>query len=33
MEMVGLWEKNHAKFLKNFSKNKAKLAPWMEKGA
>jgi hypothetical protein len=31
-EVVDLWEKNSwwAKFLKNFSKKKVRLAPWME---
>jgi len=34
MEVVDLWEKNSwwAKFLKNFSKKKVILAPWMEEG-
>jgi transposase-like protein len=34
MEVVKLWGKNSwwAKFLKNWSKKKTKLAPWMEEG-
>jgi hypothetical protein len=34
MKVVNLWEKNSwwAKFSKNRSKKKAKLAPWMEEG-
>ncbi len=35
MEVASLWEKISwwAKFSKNFSKKKARLAPWMEEGA